>query len=146
MQIHQLIPNTPNKKSKSIGRGGKRGKTSGRGTKGQRARAGHRIRPELRDLIKKIPKQRGYRFHSIEQKMVVINLSSLEKNFEANAKITPTLLVEKKLISARLSPSLSLLIKVLGTGNLSKPLIISGCAVSAPARVKIEAVGGQVLK
>ena len=64
MQTHQLKRNISNKKKRVVGRGGKRGKTSGRGTKGQKARAGHRIRPALRDIIKKIPKLRGYRFSS----------------------------------------------------------------------------------
>ena len=43
----------------AVGRGGKRGKTSGRGTKGQNARAGRKKRPEMRDFIKRIPKLRG---------------------------------------------------------------------------------------
>jgi len=59
MQFHTLRRNTPNKKSKTVGRGGKRGKTSGRGTKGQNARAGRKKRPELRDFIKRVPKLRG---------------------------------------------------------------------------------------
>lgn len=59
MQFHTLKRKTPNKKSRSVGRGGKRGKTSGRGTKGQNARAGRKKRPELRDFIKRIPKLRG---------------------------------------------------------------------------------------
>jgi len=59
MQFHSLKRKTPNKKARSVGRGGKRGKTSGRGTKGQNARAGRKKRPELRDFIKRIPKLRG---------------------------------------------------------------------------------------
>lgn len=59
MQFHSLKRKTPNKKSAAVGRGGKRGKTSGRGTKGQNARAGRKKRPELRDFIKRIPKLRG---------------------------------------------------------------------------------------
>ena len=59
MQFHSLKRKTPNKKSKAVGRGGKRGKTSGRGTKGQNARAGRKKRPELRDFIKHVPKLRG---------------------------------------------------------------------------------------
>lgn len=59
MQFHTLKRKTPNKKSRSVGRGGKRGKTSGRGTKGQNARAGRKKRPELRDFIKRVPKLRG---------------------------------------------------------------------------------------
>jgi large subunit ribosomal protein L15 len=60
MQAHTLKRNTPNKKTPRVGRGGVRGKTSGRGTKGQKARSGRKMRPEMRDLIKKIPKLRGH--------------------------------------------------------------------------------------
>lgn len=59
MQLHTLKRRTPNKKSRQVGRGGTRGKTSGRGTKGQNARAGRKKRPELRDFIKRFPKLRG---------------------------------------------------------------------------------------
>ncbi|HEY4495498.1 MAG TPA: uL15 family ribosomal protein, partial [Candidatus Paceibacterota bacterium] len=68
MQLHQLQRNKKARKGIRVGRGGKRGKTSGRGTKGQKARAGHRIRPEIRDAIKKLPKRRGYRFNPIGEK------------------------------------------------------------------------------
>jgi len=60
MQLHQLKPKNKSKKVKRIGRGGKRGTYSGKGIKGQRCRAGAKIRPEIRDMIKKIPKKRGY--------------------------------------------------------------------------------------
>lgn len=59
MQLHTLQRKTANKKSRQVGRGGTRGKTSGRGTKGQNARAGRKKRPELRDFIKRVPKLRG---------------------------------------------------------------------------------------
>ncbi|OHA92238.1 MAG: hypothetical protein A3J09_02040 [Candidatus Zambryskibacteria bacterium RIFCSPLOWO2_02_FULL_51_21] len=59
MQFHTLKRKTPNKTSRQVGRGGTRGKTAGRGTKGQNARAGHKNRPELRDVIKRVPKLRG---------------------------------------------------------------------------------------
>jgi len=54
-----------------VGRGGKHAKTSGRGGKGQTARAGNKRRPELRDIIKKLPKNRGYSFKSIEKSRIV---------------------------------------------------------------------------
>lgn len=60
MQLHELQPFHATKTEKRIGRGGKRGTTSGRGTKGQKARAGHRIRPAERDLIQQLPKKRGF--------------------------------------------------------------------------------------
>src|SRR5476649_564767 len=64
MQIHNLKRNHKNKKDRLVGRGGKHAKTSGRGGKGQTARAGNKRRPELRDIIKKLPKNRGYSFKS----------------------------------------------------------------------------------
>ncbi|MFA6257250.1 MAG: 50S ribosomal protein L15 [Candidatus Paceibacterota bacterium] len=71
MQIHNLKRIHKNKKDRLVGRGGKHAKTSGRGGKGQTARAGNKRRPELRDIIKKLPKNRGYQFKSI-QKMVLV--------------------------------------------------------------------------
>lgn len=54
-----------------MGRGGKHAKTSGRGGKGQTARAGNKRRPELRDIIKKLPKNRGYQFKSIHKALIL---------------------------------------------------------------------------
>ena len=67
MQIHNLKRTHKNKKDRLVGRGGKHAKTSGRGGKGQTARAGNKRRPELRDIIKKLPKNRGYRFKSVQK-------------------------------------------------------------------------------
>lgn len=64
MQLNQLKPKIKNKNSKRVGRGGKRGAYSGKGLKGQKSRAGRKIRPQIRDIIKRIPKKRGYRFKS----------------------------------------------------------------------------------
>ena len=71
MQIHNLKRIHKNKKDRIVGRGGKHAKTSGRGGKGQTARAGNKRRPELRDIIKKLPKNRGYQFKSIQRALVV---------------------------------------------------------------------------
>lgn len=54
-----------------VGRGGKHAKTSGRGGKGQTARAGNKRRPALRDIIKKLPKNRGYRFQSAKKSFII---------------------------------------------------------------------------
>lgn len=71
MQIHELKRKNKNKKDRIVGRGGKHAKTSGRGGKGQTARAGNKRRPELRDIIKKLPKLRGYKFNSFAKDVVV---------------------------------------------------------------------------
>ena len=71
MQIHNLKRKHKNKKDRIVGRGGKHAKPSGRGGKGQTARAGNKRRPELRDIIKKLPKQRGYQFNSIRKAILL---------------------------------------------------------------------------
>lgn len=71
MQAHNLKARTKRQTSRQVGRGGKRGKTSGKGTKGQNARAGRKKRPEIRDFIKRFPKLRGRgksSFKSIQEK------------------------------------------------------------------------------
>lgn len=68
MQLHEIQKPEGKKEKKRVGRGGKKGTYCGRGIKGQRARAGAKIRPALRDLIKKIPKIRGYRFKRKQKK------------------------------------------------------------------------------
>ena len=70
-QIHHLKRIHKNKKDRMVGRGGKHAKTSGRGGKGQTARAGNKRRPELRDIIKKLPKNRGYQFKSKKKPFLV---------------------------------------------------------------------------
>ena len=142
MQIHQLKRKTKNKKKKLVGRGGTRGKTSGRGTKGQNARAGRKKRPELRDIIKKLPKQRGYKFASIAIKPQVVNISALEANFDAGTTITRTLLLENRLVKK--SNGTLPYVKILGSGEITKKFILLGLSVSAGAKEKIEKAGGSV--
>ncbi|MFA5987228.1 MAG: 50S ribosomal protein L15 [Candidatus Paceibacterota bacterium] len=142
MQLHQIKRSHPNKKSRLIGRGGKRGTTSGRGTKGQLARAGHKTRPELRDIIKKLPKRRGYKFTSIYKKPFVISLGQIEKNFDSGEKVTPGSLVKKGVIGSFKGKLPE--IKILANGDIKKKVSVSGCKVSADAKVLIEKVGGEV--
>jgi len=144
MQLHQLQPKTGNKTSKRIGRGrgSGKGKTSGRGTKGQNARAGHKKRPDVREKLKKLPKLRGYRFASIQTKPPVVNLLTLEAAFAAGDTVSPATLVERGLIKVPRGKTPQA--KVLGDGELTKKLNLSGCAVSASARQKIEKAGGTI--
>ena len=72
MQIHDLKRIHKNKRDRIVGRGGKHAKTSGRGGKGQTARAGNKRRPELRDIIKRLPKNRGYQFKSIQKDFILL--------------------------------------------------------------------------
>ena len=142
MNINTLKRRTKNKKTMIVGRGGKRGKTSGRGGKGQTARAGHKVRPEMRDIIKKMPKLRGYAFNTRNEKPVVVNIADLEILFAANDEVTPQTLVEKGIVELDVGKNPR--IKILGTGDLTKKLTITNCLVSKEAKAKIEKVGGLV--
>ncbi len=97
MQIHNLKRIHKNKKDRLVGRGGKHAKTSGRGGKGQTARAGNKRRPELRDIIKKLPKNRGYQFNSI-QKDFVLNKEKLVTKEEKYSEIRKRLGLKGKKI------------------------------------------------
>lgn len=142
MQIHQVIPKTKNRKGKYIGRGGKRGTYSGRGIKGQKARAGRKMRPEIRDTIKKLPKKRGYKFKSFQKDSAIINLDVLNKKLVDNSEITPKILVEKGFVKA-LGGKIPA-VKILGDGETDKKFFISGCLVSKSAKEKIEKAGGKI--
>ena len=145
MKIHELKRKVKNIKHVLVGRGGKRGKTSGRGGKGQTARAGHKARPVMRDIIKKMPKLRGRGKNintSIQIKPTVLNIGNLEIAYSSGEKVSPRTLVQKGLIQiwGGKKPK----IKILGTGDLTKKLSISGCLVSNEAKTKIEKAGGSV--
>lgn len=148
MQLHELKSKTKRKISKRIGRGGKRGKTSGKGGKGQTARAGGRPRPEMRDTIKRLPKRRGFgknRARTINPERIrpqVVNLSALEIAFATGAEVNPQTLFAADLVKR---DNGAIVVKILGTGELTKKLSITGCEVSASAREKITAVGGTIV-
>ena len=143
--MSNYLSKTKNKNSKRVGRGGKRGKTSGRGTKGQKARAGHRIRPHIRDIIKKLPKLRGRGKNSnkpVSAKPATVNLDRIDKSFEAGSSVTPSTLLEKGLIQridGKLPP-----VKILGTGEITKAVNFYDCIVSKSAQEKIAKAKGSV--
>lgn len=142
MQLHQIKRKNPNKKSVQIGRGGKRGKTSGRGHKGQNARTGTSKRPEMRDIIKKLPKRRGYRFKSFQERPAVVNLDLIEKNFSDGDKVNPVTLLEKSLIEKNKGKLPT--VKILSRGDIKKKVVVSDCLFSKSAKDLIEKVGGEV--
>jgi len=141
MQVHELKRTNRNKKSRQVGRGGKRGKTSGRGTKGQKARAGRKIRPEIRDLIKRLPKKRGYAFSSVKEKPVIINLKDIEKNFKDGEEVNPESIQKIGLISKK---NLKRGVKILSEGDLTKKVVISNCSFSSKTKEKIEKSGSKI--
>ena len=142
MQIHQIKREHPNKSKKLVGRGGTRGKTSGKGTKGQKARAGAKLRPALRDTIKKLPKLRGYKNKAFRVKPTSVNLKSLNVVATDGMIVNPITLLEMGLI--KLSKGKLPKVKILGLGDITKKVTISGCEFSAAVKEKVEAAGGTI--
>ena len=151
MQLHQLKPTTKHKSRKRVGRGGKRGTFSGRGSKGQKSRAGARIRPGFRGgdnpIWKLFPKQRGAtkkvdikhaRFRVAKKESAVINLGILNSFFQDGDNISSKILVQKGLVDAGKR------VKILGDGELDKKLNFSGVVFSKQARDKILKAGGTI--
>jgi len=142
MQLHKLRPKHKRKQRKRVGRGGKRGTYCGRGIKGQKARAGAKLQPIVRESIKRYPKKRGYKFKGVKPKSAVVNIGVLEKKFEKGTKINPEVLLKRRLIR-RIKGKIPQ-VKILGKGNLTKALVIEGCEVSKSAKEKIEKAGGKI--
>lgn len=143
MQLHTIPKNKNNKRSQRIGRGGKRGTYSGRGIKGQKARAGHRIRPAIRDLMLRTPKLRGYAFSGGRNRpSVILSLAQIEKKFDQKTTINPKALAQKGLMPHYYVKGAT--IKILGDGTLTHPHEFSGVNVSARAKEKIISTGGTV--
>lgn len=146
MKLHELTVLKGRKSSRRVGRGGKRGSYSGRGVKGQRSRAGRRIRPALRDLVSRIPKLRGFRNKPKSRKPVVVNVSDLERAVKAlSSSAGPFLVGVAFLKKAGLVPaSYAGPVKILGDGELSSAVSVSGMPVSKRAKMKIEKAGGKI--
>lgn len=134
MQLHELKKVYKDKARRRIGRGGKRGTYSGKGMKGQKSRAGHKIRPAIRDFIIRLPKRRGFKFRSIQLKPAVINLHVLERHFKSGDVVSPQILSQKGLIK-RIKGILPE-VKILGDGELKKKLIFRNCVFSKSAKIK----------
>lgn len=124
------------RKSRRIGRGGKRGTYSGRGIKGLGARAGGKMRPEERDIIKKIPKLRGYRFKPFRVKPAVVNFDAIAKRFGEGETVNPASLLAHGLI--RRMNGKTPKVKILARGDLKKKLVFKDVQFSRGAAAKIK--------
>jgi large subunit ribosomal protein L15 len=148
MQLHQLKPIHKKKTCRRIGRGGKRGTYSGRGIKGQKARAGKKPRADFAGgdtpLTKRLPKQRGQRgrLKKIRRgvksrlKTVVLNLKDLEKKFKKGEIVSPKSLLEKGLID-RIRKRIPQ-VKILGQGELKKELQFKGVKLSKKVQERVK--------
>lgn len=144
MRQNELAPPPGAKRrGRRLGRGfgSGRGKTAGKGTKGQKARSGYRVRSGFEGgqlpLTKSLPEKRGFtNIFRTEYSTVKVGRLNL---FEPQSEVTPQRLVEERLVKSLRRP-----IKILGDGELEKPLIVRVNRFTATARRKIEMAGGKV--
>lgn len=146
--LHNLVPapgSHRNRKRIGRGPGSGTGKTSGKGHKGSKARAGHHGpgggKPQFEGgqmpLTRRLPKRGFTNIFRVEHQ--VVRLSDLERRLPAGVEATRESLVEAGLIVSRKGPA-----KVLANGDLSRAVTVRGIKMSAGAREKIEAAGGRV--
>ncbi len=138
MQLHNLP--FAYKKEKRVGRGGKRGTTAGRGTKGQKSRSGRRLRPAERDLLLRLPKKRGFRNKPKPNKDKVFNIGRLAEIFVRRSPggaltIDRDLLIEAGLLSARFKGDVKILGK-LGKEDPKIKLTFKGLKLSKSVTAK----------
>jgi large subunit ribosomal protein L15 len=149
--LHSLKPAPGSRhRRKRLGRGEGtgHGKTSGRGQKGAGARSGNKRKQAFEGgqmpIHMRMRKLRGPHmkksmpFENFRTRTQPVNLRDLEARFEADSEVTPDALVSRGLATRRGVP-----VKVLGEGELSKPLVVHAHGFSAGAREKIEAAGGR---
>ncbi|MFA6495333.1 MAG: uL15 family ribosomal protein [Candidatus Paceibacterota bacterium] len=137
MQIHTLRPAHARRAEKRIGRGGKRGAYSGRGQKGQKSRAGHNIRPGLRDVLIRTPKLRGYANKPVRAPFSTIATDRL--NAIKDERIDRALLIKHKIIRAKELP------KIVAGKALTSAKIVVEIPCTATARALIEKAGGKIV-
>ena len=143
MKLHELSPAAGSKKDvKRIGRGHGSGwgKTAGKGHKGQKARAGHGMRPGFEGgqmpLQRRLPK-RGFN-NIFAKEIVAVNVGTLEKKFENGATVDIDALVKAGVVKNSFDG-----VKILSNGTLNKSLTVKATAFSKSAKEKIEAAGGK---
>ena len=144
MRQEKLSPAPGSKRGrKRVGRGdgSGHGTYSGRGCKGQKSRAGYKMRPGFEGgqlpLIKRLPQKRGF-VNIFRTEYSIVNIDKLGI-FEPGSEVTP-----EKLVAAGVVKSLRRPIKILAVGEINHPLVIRANKFSAAAKAKIEAAGGRV--
>ena len=149
MELSKLSPGRGARKAKKRlgrGEGSGQGKTSGRGGKGQTARSGGKVRPGFEGgqmpLYRRVPKL-GFRSRKKTLGLNVFNLVNLDvlEQFEQGATVDAAALAAK---GVGLKSKNRAGLKILGRGEITKKLTVKAQAVSAAAKAKIEAAGGNV--
>ncbi|SUZ95734.1 uncharacterized protein METZ01_LOCUS48588, partial [marine metagenome] len=142
MMEHQLAPSKGARKNrKRVGRGDAagQGSTAGRGNKGQKSRSGGGVSPWFEGgqlpLIKGLPMKRG--FHNpFKTYYSLIKVETLD-TFHAGERITPELLLRKGYLR-----NLNLPVKIVGDGEINKPVTVVAAKFTQSAKAKIEAAQG----
>ncbi len=147
VKLHELtLPKGSRRKRIRVGRGisAGKGKTCGRGTKGQKARTGGGVDPWFEGnrmpLYRQLPK-RGFNNKKFAKEYVTINVNVLDRYFENGETVNIETLLERGVISWVGKNGL----KILGDGNLTKKLKVEADKVSKSAKEKIEKAGGEVV-
>lgn len=143
LRLEDLKP-TPGsmKEPKRVGRGigSGHGKTSGRGDKGQKARGTGKVHPwhegGQTPLHRRLPKV-GFKSF-VHKDYAIVNLRTLEEKFDAGEEVTP-----EKLLKMGVIKKIKDGVKILGDGELTKPLIVKAHAFSESAKKAIETIGGR---
>jgi large subunit ribosomal protein L15 len=142
-EVHEGIEKHKKRKRLGRGPGSGLGKTSGRGHKGAKSRAGYSRKPIFQGgampMIRRIAKRGFNNRWGLE--VGEVNLADLEARFSAGEEVNPATLVERDLAKYRYD-----VLKVLGNGNLTKKLTVSAHRFSESARQKIEAAGGTIIE
>ena len=145
MRLHEVNRGiNKHKRKRRVGRGtgSGRGKTSSRGHKGQKSRAGYSqsavFQGGAMPLVRRVPK-RGFN-NRWALNVVIVNVSDLEKVFDNGAEVTPETIVQTPLLGGRFD-----VLKILGDGELTKKLKVSAHRFSKSAAEKIEKAGGEVI-
>jgi len=144
MTSQNKLPPAPGSKTKrkriGHGLGSGHGRYSGKGCKGQKARSGGGVRPFFEGgqlpLVKRLPHKRGFT-NIFKVEYALVNIESL-KVFEPGTSVSP-----EELRGARLVKSLRKPVKILGSGEIDRPLVVRATRFSKVAKEKIEAAGGQ---
>jgi len=143
IELHNLKPNPGAKhrrKRLGCGESSGLGKTCGKGHKGQKARSGGSVRPGFEGgqmpLHRRLPK-RGFNNSAFQDTIAIVNLTDLDKRFQANDTIDENILRAAGLVKGQIDA-----VKLLGHGELTKPLTIIVDLASASAREKVAAAGG----
>ena len=144
MKLNELSPAAGSVKEayrKGRGHGSGNGKTAGRGHKGQKARSGGKVRAGFEGgqmpLHRRLPKK-GFNNTRFQDKILIVNLSQLERVFEAGATVDENTLRAAKLVQGPCDA-----VKLLGNGTLTKKVTVKAAAFSESAKEKIEQAGGK---